>query len=157
MRTSSVLSAALLASSAVAAPLSLTSLFSSLTNEVDSVLASLGITLQTNATAAGPVVPYQNQCPGPVGTTKAGSQRYSPSINWPLGVSGSKFIDWKTYKANGANLGGWLEKEQVHDPIWWNQYAPNAADEWTFCQTLGSRCGPVLEARYARSVMSNTA
>jgi hypothetical protein len=40
-------------------------------------------------------------------------------------------------------------REQNYDPDWWNKYAPNAADEWTFCQTLGSQCGPVLEARYA--------
>lgn len=59
-------------------------------------------------------------------------------------------------QANGVNLGGWLEKEKTHDPIWWNQYAPNATDEWTFCKTLGSRCGPVLEARYASFLNHST-
>jgi len=29
------------------------------------------------------------------------------------------WIDWKTYKANGVNLGSWLEKERTHDPVWW--------------------------------------
>jgi hypothetical protein len=78
------------------------------------------------------------------------------------------FIDWKTFKANGANLGGWLEKEQTHDvstfpppaifhcansilqPIWWASVAnlSSTPDEWTLCQTLGDQCGPTLEARY---------
>ena len=88
-------------------------------------------------------------------STTTSAQLYAPSITWSF-VGPNKFIDWKTYKANGANLGGWLEKEQVHDPIWWNQYAPNAPDEWTFCQTLGSRCGPFLEARYASFLNTST-
>jgi hypothetical protein len=35
----------------------------------------------------------------------------SPANNW---------LNWRTFKANGANLGGWLEKERTHDPIWWD-------------------------------------
>ncbi|RGP66750.1 glucan 1,3-beta-glucosidase a [Fusarium sporotrichioides] len=60
----------------------------------------------------------------------------------------SNYIDWKTFKANGVNLGGWLHQEAVIDPKWWNQYAPGTPDEWDFCAQLGSRCGPVLEQRY---------
>ncbi|KAL4794828.1 glycoside hydrolase [Aspergillus venezuelensis] len=62
------------------------------------------------------------------------------------------FTDWTTFKANGVNLGGWLEQEKVFNQYWWDQYAPDAEDEWTFCETLGSDCGPVLEERYANFV-----
>ncbi|KAL5046584.1 glycoside hydrolase superfamily [Aspergillus fruticulosus] len=62
------------------------------------------------------------------------------------------FTDWTTFKANGVNLGGWLEQEKVFNQYWWDQYAPDAEDEWTFCETLGSECGPVLEERYANFV-----
>jgi hypothetical protein len=62
------------------------------------------------------------------------------------------YLNWKTFAANGVNLGGWLHQEAVIDPNWWNQYAPGTPDEWDFCVTLGSRCGPVLEQRYASYV-----
>jgi len=51
-----------------------------------------------------------------VTSTTTSSQRYAPTITWPH-ITGSNFINWKTYKSNGANLGGWLEKEKTHDPI----------------------------------------
>ncbi|KAF2625615.1 glycoside hydrolase family 5 protein [Macroventuria anomochaeta] len=64
--------------------------------------------------------------------------------------TGGEFINWRTYKSNGVNLGSWLEKERTHDPIWWvNVGGVNVSDEWSLCQTLGKRCGPVFEARYA--------
>ncbi|KAL1297573.1 hypothetical protein AAFC00_006139 [Neodothiora populina] len=60
------------------------------------------------------------------------------------------FLDWRSFKAYGANLGGWLEKEQTHDPIWWAGVvnATEVTDEWHLCQTHGEECGPTLEARY---------
>lgn len=64
-------------------------------------------------------------------------------------VAAGAYVDWTKYKANGVNLGGWLEQERVFNQYWWDQYAPNADDEWTFCETLGSQCGPVLEEKYA--------
>ncbi|KAI9662862.1 MAG: hypothetical protein M1821_007909 [Bathelium mastoideum] len=118
-------------------------------SSVTSILSSVGVSYQSDATAAGSAVPYSSMCPGKVVPTTTSSVLHAPSVAWPAGVKGSNFIDWNTYKSNGANLGGWLEKEKTHDPIWWDQYAPDASDEWTFCQTLGSQCGPVLEARYA--------
>ncbi|KEQ59455.1 glycoside hydrolase, partial [Aureobasidium melanogenum CBS 110374] len=68
------------------------------------------------------------------------------------------FINWNTFKANGANLGGWLEKEQTHDPIWWASVANTSTtpDEWTLCETLGDQCGPTLEARYASFLNTST-
>ncbi|KAL2817853.1 glycoside hydrolase superfamily [Aspergillus granulosus] len=62
------------------------------------------------------------------------------------------FTDWTTYKANGVNLGGWLELEKVFNQYWWDQYAPDAEDEWTFCETLGDGCGVVLEEHYTTYV-----
>lgn len=60
----------------------------------------------------------------------------------------SNYLNWKTFKANGVNLGDWLHQEAVIDPKWWNQYAPGTPDEWDFCAKLKSQCGPVLEQRY---------
>jgi len=160
MRTSNVVSAALLASSATAAPLSISSLLggliTSVTSDLNTLLGDLGISLRTNASAHGAVVPFSSQCPLPIQPVTLNTTRYSHDLTWPLGVNGGQFINWTTFKANGANLGGWLEKEKTHDPIWWDQYAPNAPDEWTFCQTLGSQCGPVLEARYASFLNTST-
>lgn len=66
-----------------------------------------------------------------------------------------EYTDWTSFKANGVNLGGWLEQEEVFDQDWWNQHAPNATDEWTFCETLGDECGPVLEERYATFITTD--
>jgi len=161
MRTSAVLSAALLAGSAAAAPSAslsslLNALVSTVTKDLTTILQDLQIVAATNISAHGAIVPYQSQCPGAIVQTQPGSQRYSPKITWPKGVNGGNFINWKTYKANGVNLGGWLEKEKTHDPQWWDTYAPDAPDEWTFCETLGSQCGPVLEARYASFLNTST-
>lgn len=60
-----------------------------------------------------------------------------------------EWTDWTKFKANGVNLGGWLELEKVFNQYWWDQYAPNADDEWTFCKTLGPRCASVMEHHYA--------
>ena len=64
-------------------------------------------------------------------------------------VACANSIDWRTFKAHGVNLGGWLVQESNIDSAFWAQYGGNASDEWTVCQNLGSRCGPVLEHRYA--------
>jgi hypothetical protein len=48
----------------------------------------------------------------------------------PYNIDG-QFIDWRTYKSNGVNLGSWLEKEKTHDPIWWDRVGgANVSDEW---------------------------
>lgn len=68
------------------------------------------------------------------------------------------FLNWTTFKANGANLGGWLEKEQTHDPIWWASVAnlTETPDEWTLCETLGDSCGSIFEARYESFLNTST-
>ncbi|KAH9890241.1 glycoside hydrolase superfamily [Xylariomycetidae sp. FL2044] len=59
--------------------------------------------------------------------------------------------NWKTFKSNGVNLGGWLSQEKGIDPDFFNKNgASDAADENAFCKTLGQlKCGLLLEKRYA--------
>ncbi|PYH92103.1 glycoside hydrolase [Aspergillus ellipticus CBS 707.79] len=61
----------------------------------------------------------------------------------------SSYVDWRTFKANGVNLGGWFEQESTIDSYFWDKYSGGASDEWGLCMHLGSQCGPVLEHRYA--------
>lgn len=68
----------------------------------------------------------------------------------------STYVDWKTFKSNGANLGAWLVQERSLDTAFWDQYGGNATDEWGLCVNLGSRCGPVLEQRYASFITTAT-
>ncbi|RCH90136.1 hypothetical protein CU097_009497 [Rhizopus azygosporus] len=46
---------------------------------------------------------------------------------------GTAYNYW-TMKAWGANLGNWLILERWMDSTIFDKYAPNAQDEWTFCQ-----------------------
>ncbi|KAH8685380.1 putative cellulase [Tricladium varicosporioides] len=68
-----------------------------------------------------------------------------------LAAPSNSYVNWRTFKANGVNLGGWLWQEAVIDPVFWAQSAGSsgATDEWSLCAYLGSQCGPVLERRYA--------
>ncbi|GAA5893314.1 hypothetical protein JCM6882_008002 [Rhodosporidiobolus microsporus] len=71
------------------------------------------------------------------------SKRYSHQVTWPRK---KKFPGWRNYKANGVNLGTWLEIE--------TNYAPSAipaaySEEWSYCEDVGKDvCGPVLEKHY---------
>ena len=89
-----------------------------------------------------------------VDAIKLSLSRFAHSIPWSKQNS-AQYIDWKTYKANGVNLGAWLEQEKDYDYAWWNKYSPTTFDEWNFCKELGSRCGPVLEARYAAFITNH--
>ncbi|OGM44138.1 beta-1 [Aspergillus bombycis] len=64
-------------------------------------------------------------------------------------VHSPEYVNWTTFKANGVNLGGWLVQESTIDSQFWGTYSGGADDEWGLCEHLGSRCGPVLEHRYA--------
>lgn len=66
------------------------------------------------------------------------------------------YVNWKIFKSNGVNLGAWLVQEQSLDTGFWYQYGGSATDEWGLCVNLGSRCGPVLEQRYASFVSTAT-
>ncbi|KAK8074822.1 glycoside hydrolase [Apiospora hydei] len=77
----------------------------------------------------------------------------------PPGPPADEFLDWRTFKGNGANLGAWLAKEKTHDPIWWKSLGGAAAetpDEWTLCTVLGDQCSAVFEARYASFLNTST-
>lgn len=64
-------------------------------------------------------------------------------------ASADSFVDWRNFRANGVNLGGWLEQESTIDTAWFNRYSGGATDEWGLCENLGSRCSSVLEHRYS--------
>ncbi|RAH42502.1 putative glucan 1,3-beta-glucosidase precursor [Aspergillus brunneoviolaceus CBS 621.78] len=61
----------------------------------------------------------------------------------------SSYVNWRQFKAHGANLGGWLVQESTINSAWWAEYAGGASDEWGFCENLGQQCGPVFEEHYA--------
>ncbi|KKY25213.1 putative glycoside hydrolase family 5 [Diplodia seriata] len=144
MHFSTTLVAVLAATTATAAP---TVDVRSLKSDLTALLQKLGITIQTNANSHGITVSgiYSFTFP----KVSLSPKRITHAINWPKGCDGQKFINWSTFKANGVNLGAWLEQERTHDPIWWDSHAPGTLDEWNFCATLGDQCGPVLEERYA--------
>ncbi|KAF4495115.1 glycoside hydrolase [Fusarium agapanthi] len=113
----------------------------------------------TSSANHGKVAKYQKQCPFSIPHVKPHNQRYEHTINFPKGCESGKFIIWKTYKANGINLGAWLAKEKTHDPVWWNSLGTKAAatiDEWGLCQALGKQCGPMLEKRYESFLNTST-
>lgn len=73
-----------------------------------------------------------------------------------LSAPSPSYVDWKSFKSNGANLGAWLVQEKSLDTGFWDQDGGNATDEWGLCVNLGSRCGPVLEQRYASFITTAT-
>lgn len=77
------------------------------------------------------------------------SSLFSLAAAGPLDKRQASYVNWKTFKATGVNLGGWLQQEAVIDPAFWSQNCGNTTDEWNCCARLGSQCGPVLERRYA--------
>ncbi|TGO56176.1 hypothetical protein BCON_0081g00190 [Botryotinia convoluta] len=122
----------------------ITTVVSTVKSDIEVAVSKLGATLQTNAAKHGSVWNYGSiSCP----KVALSIQRYLHDIAWTK--KSTNYVNWTTYKANGVNFGAWLEQEQNYDPDWWNAYAPNTIDEWGFCETLGDKCGPVLEARYA--------
>ncbi|KAI1864096.1 uncharacterized protein JN550_009116 [Neoarthrinium moseri] len=74
----------------------------------------------------------------------------SPAVAISCTKTPPTYLDWKTYKGNGANLGGWLVQEPFIDTEFWSTYCGSEVlDEWTCCANLGTQCGSVLEQRYA--------
>ncbi|KAF3002698.1 hypothetical protein E8E13_010034 [Curvularia kusanoi] len=156
MKVSTILSTALLANGIAAAPTPglVSNILGLLTNDLNQLLNSLGIKVHTNANQHGSTVEYHNRCPFTINPVPVEHHNNYHDIPFrkPIG-----FVNWKTFKANGANLGGWLAKEQTHDPIWWSEVGGDgAADEWSLCQKLGDKCGPTLEARYASFLNTTT-
>ncbi|KAF1835374.1 glycoside hydrolase [Decorospora gaudefroyi] len=159
MRASATLTAALMAGAVTAAPTPglIGDLFGLITNDISKLLSSIGIKLRNDFYKHGAIIPFHDKCPFDISPVELSPKRYTHDITWGAGVNGGNFIDWKTFKANGANLGGWLEKEKTHDPIWWSEVGGDAApDEWTLCQNLGSKCASVFEERYASFINTAT-
>ncbi|KAL1596555.1 hypothetical protein SLS60_009203 [Paraconiothyrium brasiliense] len=73
----------------------------------------------------------------------------SSALAKPATTSQASYVDWKSFKATGVNLGGWLAQEANIDPTFWSQNCGNTTDEWTCCDQLGPQCGSVFERRYA--------
>lgn len=72
-----------------------------------SAVSKLGVTLQTNAAKHGNIFSSSQFVYNEIATIK----KIAHDIAWAK--QGKSFINWKTYKANGVNLGAWLEQEQV--------------------------------------------
>ncbi|KAK6860143.1 glycoside hydrolase [Apiospora arundinis] len=112
--------------------------------------------LLAGAASAAPPPPPPPTTPSPPPPPRGPPGPAPPGA--PGGAS-NEFLDWRTFKGNGANLGAWLAKEKGHDPLWWKSLGGAAAetpDEWTLCAVLGDQCGPVLEARYASFLNTST-
>lgn len=108
-------------------------------NGLNSLLSAIGITFASNAKSHGPV--FQFTFPA----VQAQIKKVAHTLTWS-----NSFINWKTYKSNGANLGNWLEIEQSLDQTWWAANVGPYPDEWTWCQNVGfAVCGPKLEQKYS--------
>lgn len=102
------------------------------------------------------VTTYETTLPQPTTTTPQPPGCTDSAVACPSADSCPGWTDWKTYKAkNGVNLGGWLELERVFYPEWWDSVAPDAADEWTLCESLGAECSRVLENHYATYITTS--
>ncbi|KAJ4992644.1 putative exo-beta-1,3-glucanase [Stagonosporopsis vannaccii] len=156
MKIRATLTVAVLANVVTAAPTPglIGSILGALNNDLNQLLSSLGIKKHTNGNQHGVTLDYHGQCPFTIKPVMVTTKNNHHELSFP---KPSGFVDWRSFKANGANLGGWLEKEQTHDPVWWSQVGGDGApDEWTLCQNLGSKCGPILEARYASFLNTTT-
>ncbi|KNG52543.1 glycoside hydrolase [Stemphylium lycopersici] len=55
-----------------------------------------------------------------------------------------KYTDWRTYKANGVNLGSWFCLETFMVPKFFEQHS-NSHDEWTACEKFNAAGAPLDE------------
>ena len=101
MRPAIVLSAALLAGSATAAPVPdlISSILGLITNDLTKLLKSLSITLQTNGTSHGITVNFQNQCPFTFPAVTPNNTRYGHDLTWPSVSNNGNFVNWTTFKS----------------------------------------------------------
>jgi glucan 1,3-beta-glucosidase len=85
----------------------ITTVTSSITNNLAQQVAALGCTLQTNANQHGKVL---SSVALAIQEVEVAAKRFTQLCNWSK--PGKQYINWSTYKANGVNLGAWLEIEQ---------------------------------------------
>lgn len=123
-------------------------------------VTSGGLRHSARALNASLTLTYEDMNPFNITPVSTSDEQHSHNICWPNGVLPNQdFVNWTIFKANGANLGGWLEKEKTHDPIWWASLGDAAAatsDEWNLCAALGDECGPIFEERYASFLNKST-
>jgi glucan 1,3-beta-glucosidase len=72
-----------------------------------SSVSKLGVTLKTDAAKHGSIFSSNDFVYNEIATIK----NIIHNIIWAK--QGRSFVNWRTYKGNGVNLGAWLEQEQV--------------------------------------------
>ncbi|KAH7082001.1 putative cellulase [Paraphoma chrysanthemicola] len=61
----------------------------------------------------------------------------------------AEYLNWRTFQANGVNLGSWFCLETFMVPNFFSQYGNGAPDEWTVCKNLGQMvAGKILDTHY---------
>lgn len=170
MRVSTVATAALVAGSTQvqAAPTFglvfglLKGLTTAVHTDINALLGSVGVGLQTNANIHGQAIGFGGVgCPFSLANQAGVSVNaglhggLSHNIGWTAGVNGGAFINWRNFKANGVTLSGWLVQDKSLDIDWWNKYGSDCDDEWSLTAKLGAQAGAVLEARYASYITTS--
>lgn len=130
--------------------------------DLNVLLGSVGVGLQTNANIHGQALGFGGVgCPFSLGSQAGVSVNaglnggLSHNIGWSAGVNGGAFVNWKTFKANGVTLSGWLVQDKSLDLDWWNKYGSDCNDEWSLTAKLGAQAGAVLEARYSSYISTS--
>lgn len=114
-----------------------------LTTDVDgasglaAAVKKLGATLQSNAGIHGNKLGCNDLDIPKVHWGGLGKLKHI--IKWP-GQKKHKYLDWKTYKSNGVNLGAWMEIEQNYDLDWWSENVGSFPDEWASPILNDRRC-----------------
>ncbi|KAK6003471.1 hypothetical protein QM012_009242 [Aureobasidium pullulans] len=130
--------------------------------DINLLLGSLGLGVQTNANIHGQAIGFGGVgCPFSLANQAGVSVNaglhggLSHNIGWTAGVNGGAFINWRNFKANGVTLSGWLVQDKSLDVDWWNKYGSDCDDEWSLTAKLGAQAGAVLEARYASYITTS--
>lgn len=113
---------------------------------LNTALNTASTTYSTEHTASAGVYTYHN----------ASTTYTSTSSATATSLSTGEFTDWTVFVGNGANLGNWFEIEYSNDEYFWDLYAPNASDEWTFCEYLGKACGTILTDHYGTYITTES-
>ncbi|KEQ65985.1 glycoside hydrolase family 5 protein [Aureobasidium melanogenum CBS 110374] len=130
--------------------------------DINLLLGSLGLGVQTNANVHGQAIGFGGVgCPFSLANQAGVSVNaglhgaLSHNIGFTAGVNGGAFINWRNFKANGVTLSGWLVQDKSLDVDWWNKYGSDCDDEWSLTAKLGAQAGAVLEARYASFITTS--
>ncbi|KAH0175118.1 glycoside hydrolase, partial [Aureobasidium melanogenum] len=93
-------------------------------------------------------------------STSTSSATQSTSTSSASGtLKPGQYTDWKSFKANGANLGNWLEIEFSNDQYFFESNINVTADRYSeedLCTILGDRCPAVLNGHYSTYITHAT-